>query len=177
MAFYCTPKYLFNPIAERGICTGKVVLPLHPHDELESQIRQAGINDIIVAPDEQSFLDQEWWKSLPAYDWTVAVTQGIGKTLDWVIEPGYQMANKGLIMLDRITFLEPTRNREDFLLDKPLTNLIVLNPRPEFRADQNKSKDSVTSAWYVFRKDVNPNQGTNVEYAVSWQRPKLLNLQ
>jgi len=50
--------------------------------------------------------------------------------------------------------------------------MIVLNPRPEFRADQRKSKDSVTSAWFVYDKTKNQTIGTNIYFDVSWQRPK-----
>jgi len=71
-----------------------------------------------------------------------------------------------------LTFLEPTRDRSDFLTSKPLSNLIILNPRPKFRADQTKSKDSVTSAWFVFSKTHDRKDGTNIEYEVSWQRPR-----
>lgn len=172
MTFYQTPEHVFNPIAERRICEGRVVLPLAGSDVLYESLTREGVTDIIKADDEDCYLDPQWWKSLDEFDWCVAVTQGFGKTVDWVIEPGYELAKKGLIILDRLTFLEPTRTRENFLTTKRLSNLIVLNPRPIFRADQKKSKDSVTSAWFVFRKDDHTNKETKVEYAVSWQRPR-----
>jgi hypothetical protein len=83
------------------------------------------------------------------------------------------MAEKGLIVLDRVSFLEPTRKRVDFLQKTTLSNLIILNPRPEFRADQRKSKDSVTSAWFVFDGSDSTNKGTTIDFDVNWQRPKL----
>jgi|TARA_R110000787_G_scaffold22799_5_gene65907 hypothetical protein len=172
MSFYQTPANIFNPIADSGLCEGRVLLPLGSSRVLEDALKSAGVSEIITAPDEFSYLKNEWWNQLPPFDWCVAITQGLGSTLDWVIEPGYELSKRGLIVLDRLTFLEPTRKRQDFLTSKRLTSLIVLNPRPEFRADQKKSKDSVTSAWFVFDKTADLNKGTNIEYAVSWQRPR-----
>ena len=109
----------------------------------------------------------------PSHDpWTLAITQGVRDNVQWIIEPGYELASRGLIILDRLTFLEPTRTRSTFLLEKSLSNLIVLNPRPIFRADQSKTKDSVTSAWMVYDKAKPTDKGTNIDFDVSWQRPK-----
>lgn len=171
MDFYQTPKDIFNPIAGKGICKGTVVLPFSDSEVLAESLAKEGVTNVICAPDEVSYMDREWWESLPAFDWCVAVTQGRGKSVEWVLEPGIALANRGLILLDRLTFLEPTNSRKDFLTTTPLSHLVVLNPRPDFRSDQIKRKDSVTSAWFVFDKTTNPNQGTKIEYAVCWQRP------
>lgn len=133
------------------------------------------MTEFITPSDAEDYMDPMWWKYYEGnFDWTVAITQGIesSQRLDYIIKPGYEFASEGLVVLDRITFLEPTRNRVKFLTDKPLSNLIVLNPRPEFRADQNKSKDSVTSAWYVFGKN-NPDKKSRIEFDVNWQRPNV----
>lgn len=172
MDFYRVPNNIFNPISDRGLCDGRIVLPIDAKGELKDQLESAGYTDIIRANDTCDHLDIKWWKALPEFDWTIAITQGLKNNLEWILEPGYELANKGLIVLDRITFLEPTRARSDFLKSKPLSNMIVLNPRPEFRADQRKSKDSVTSAWFVYDKTKNQTIGTNIYFDVSWQRPK-----
>lgn len=172
MSFYTVPNYIFNPIADRNICEGRIVLPLDATGELKEQLNKCGLTNIINASDETSYMDRDWWSKLPEFDWAVAITQGVGKTADWVLEPSYELAKKGLVILDRLTFLEPTRDRSNFLTSKPLSNLIILNPRPKFRADQTKSKDSVTSAWFVFSKTHDCKDGTNIEYEVSWQRPR-----
>ena len=44
----------------------------------------------------------------------MAITQGVRENIQWVIEPGFELANRGLIILDRLTFLEPTRARSEF---------------------------------------------------------------
>lgn len=149
-------------------------MPLCPTEALEEQVKKAGVANTICAPDEEAYLDIEWWRGLAGFDWCVAVTQGVGRTVDYVIDPGLQLAKRGLIILDRLTFLEPTHKRRNFLTESPLSELIILNPRPEFRSDQLKAKDSVTSAWFVFDKLKNPKEATKIEYAVSWQRPRAL---
>ena len=172
MSFYQIPKYIFNPIADRKICSGKILLPLDHEGQLQKQLDELGFKETYKADCADDHLDLMWWKSVPQCVWVVAVTQGVPSTIDWVLYPGYEVARKGVIILDRITFLEPTKQRAKFLQEKPLSNLIVLNPRPEFRADQNKSKDSVTSAWFVFNKTKSSCDQTEVEFDVSWQRPK-----
>ena len=172
MSFYKVPTNIFNPIAEKKICEGRVVLPTDLFGELQSQLHSCGITECFIPTNDTDYLDPSWWKSLPEFDWTVAITQGVRENIQWVIEPGFELANRGLIILDRLTFLEPTRARSEFLLKKPLSNLIVLNPRPIFRADQGKTKDSVTSAWMVYDKAKPKDKGTNIDFDVSWQRPK-----
>ena len=152
--------------------SGRIVLPLDTDGQLEAQLKSMGHSDCIRANSDTDYLDTSWWRNLPDFDWTVAITQGVRENIQWVIEPGFELANRGLIILDRLTFLEPTRSRSEFLLEKPLSNLIVLNPRPVFRADQGKTKDSVTSAWMVYDKAKSTDRGTNIDFDVSWQRPK-----
>lgn len=172
MGFYRVPDQILNPIVDLKILSGRVVLPTDYDGHLEKQIREAGIKDIYRAVDPIEHTDKSWWSSLPEFDWTVAITQGISETLDWILYPGYELSKSGLIILDRITFLEPTRKRINFLESTSLSNLIILNPRPEFRADQRKAKDSVTSAWFVFDKTKTPSKDTNINFDVNWQRPQ-----
>tara|TARA_R100001510_G_C7655232_1_gene214286 strand:+ start:118 stop:645 length:528 start_codon:yes stop_codon:yes gene_type:complete len=172
MSFYRVPDNIINPIAERNLVSGRIVLPLDIGGQLEQQLNSLGHHDCIRADNDTDYLDPSWWKSLPTFDWTLAITQGVRDNVQWIIEPGYELAKRGLIILDRLTFLEPTRTRSAFLLEKSLSNLIVLNPRPIFRADQSKTKDSVTSAWMVYNKAKSTDKGTNIDFDVSWQRPK-----
>ena len=172
MSFYQVPDNIINPIAEKNLVSGRIVLPLDTDGQLEAQLNSLGHLDCTRAESDSDYLDASWWKSLPEFDWTVAITQGVRENIQWLLEPGYELANRGLIILDRLTFLEPTRARAEFLVDKPLSNLIVLNPRPIFRADQGKTKDSVTSAWMIYDKAKPIDRGTNIDFDVSWQRPK-----
>lgn len=173
MSFYHVPAQILNPLLTRDLLSGSIVLPTDVDGQLEAQLRENGFNTITRATDITQHTDLTWWSTLPKFHWAVAITQGNTSTLDWILTPGYEMAEKGLIVLDRLSFLEPTRKRVDFLQDATLSNLIILNPRPEFRADQRKAKDSVTSAWYVFDRSDKNSGGTIIDFDVNWQRPKL----
>lgn len=173
MSFYHVPEQILNPLLTRNLLSGRVVLPTDVDGQLESQLKKEGFESITRATDITQHTDLCWWAALPKFDWAVAITQGNNETLDWILTPGFEMAEKGLIVLDRVSFLEPTRKRVDFLQKTTLSNLIILNPRPEFRADQRKSKDSVTSAWFVFDGSGSTNKGTIIDFDVNWQRPKL----
>lgn len=172
MSFYRVPDNILNPIVKKDFLSGRILLPLDTDGQLESQLRSQGYTDCIRADNDTDHLDAAWWKGLPKFDWTLAITQGVRGNIQWIIEPGYELATRGLIILDRLTFLEPTRARSEFLLEKPLSNLIILNPRPVFRADKRQTKDSVTSVWMIYDKTISKGKGTNIDFDVSWQRPK-----
>ena len=79
--------------------------------------------------------------------------------IDWVItNPPFQSAfkilhnlyfqvNLGVALILRLSFLEPTKEREDFLVSCPPTDLIVL---PRYSFTQDGKTDSVTCAWMIW---------------------------
>jgi hypothetical protein len=173
MSFYQVPHFIFNPIAKRQLCTGSILLPTDFSGELSEQVEQSGLADIRSNTLETAIQDPEWWLQYKDdVDWVVAITQGLKENTDWITDYGLHVARKGVCILDRITFLEPTRRREEFLRVSALTNLIILSPRPSFRADGKQLKDSVTSAWFVFRKEGAADIKTEIDFEVGWQRPK-----
>lgn len=172
MKFYQVPRFVFSPIANDNLCAGSLLLPLDFDGSLEQEIKRYGLSDIVSNKQEESLLDPEWWaRQKNSVDWVIAVTQGSDYT-EWVLDYGLQVARKGLCVLDRLTFLEPTRKRQAFLEGSSLTNLKILSPRPSFRADGKQSKDSVTSAWFVFRKAGAAEVNTKIDFEVRWDRPK-----
>lgn len=169
------PKFIFNPIAAEGICQGRILLPTDFDGQLAEQLKGHGIKNLITVDNKEAIQDPEWWLShKDNVDWVVAITQGMGELTDWVTDYGLEVASKGICLLDRITFLEPTRRRELFLVNSSLTNLKILSPRPSFRADGKQLKDSVTSAWFIFQRVGAADVSTNVDFEVGWQRPKSL---
>ena len=173
MAFYHVPKFIFGPIADSKLCSGTVLLPADFDGQLFEQVKDSNITDIITNVSEQNIQDKNWWETQRGkVDWVIAITQGLGEYTPWVIEYGLDVAKQGICILDRITFLEPVRNRETFLKSASLVNLKILSPRPSFRADGKQLKDSVTSAWFVFKKDGQKFTSTVIEYEVGWLRPK-----
>ena len=176
-SFYKVPKYIFDPIGKAGLIKGKVLLPSDYDGELGAQVRAFGVDDTVINRSENNVLNLDWWsEQKDQFDWVVAITQGDKERAQWITECGLQAARYGLCVLDRITFLEPTRNREDFLLNTSLTNIKILSPRPSFRADNKTTKDSVTSAWFVFHKAGAALTSTQIDFAVGWHRPKDLKL-
>lgn len=154
-----------------------VLLPFDPQGALEKQVRKAKVDEVIVNTCEENIVDLDWWATQKnQVDWVVAITQGMKDYTKWITECGLQAARKGVCILDRLTFLEPTRAREDFLQNSSLTNLKILSPRPSFRADGTNAKDPVTSAWFVFQKPGAAQVNTCIDFEVSWHRPQDLKL-
>jgi len=175
--FYRVPRYIFDPIRNAGLVEGAVLLPFDPEGALEKQVRKAQVTDIISNDSQENLVDLDWWSQQKGkVDWVVAITQGMKEYTKYVTECGIQVARKGVCVLDRLTFLEPTRAREDFLRDASLTNIKILSPRPSFRVDGTNSKDPVTSAWFVFQKPGAAPVNTTIDFEVGWHRPQDLKL-
>jgi hypothetical protein len=175
--FYRVPRYIFDPIRNAGLVEGAVLLPFDPEGALEKQVRKAQVTDIISNDIQENLVDLDWWSQQKGkVDWVVAITQGMKEYTKYVTECGIQVARKGVCVLDRLTFLEPTRAREDFLRDASLTNIKILSPRPSFRVDGTNSKDPVTSAWFVFQKPGAAPVNTTIDFEVGWHRPQDLKL-
>lgn len=84
-----------------------------------------------------------------------------------ILANAWAHAAKGVAMLLRLTFLEPTVARAELLrqLAPFLSDMIVFGqPRPSFTDDRRT--DSVTTAWLVWQKGW--NQGARVRFAVGW---------
>lgn len=62
----------------------------------------------------------------------------------------WMMARKGVIMLLRLSFLEPCEDRAEFLSDNPPS--IISVPRISFTGDGHT--DNVCTPWFVWRKGV-----------------------
>jgi hypothetical protein len=77
-----------------------------------------------------------------------------------ILKIAIDVANEGIAFLLRLSYLEPTSNRGDWLQEHAdqMTRIIPLNPRPRFRRQEINPKtgkhygtDSVTVAWFVWR--------------------------
>jgi hypothetical protein len=175
--FYRVPRYIFDPIRNAGLVEGAVLLPFDPEGALEKQVRKAKVTDVISNDCQENLVDLDWWlQQKGKVDWVIAITQGMKEYTKWITECGLQVARTGVCVLDRLTFLEPTRAREDFLRDASLTNIKILSPRPSFRADGTNSKDPVTSAWFIFQKPGAARVNTTIDFDINWHRPQDLKL-
>lgn len=170
--FYKTPKNIFSPIAEKNLISGAVLLINDQENSLADQIKKAGIEEIHTSTLDQ-IIDSDFWQNHTAIDWVVGITQGLRDKTEWITQCGMAKANKGLCILDRLTFLEPARQRTEILNSQTLSNIVILSPRPAFRADNKRLKDSVTSAWFVFSKNKSAAEDTKIDFAINWDRPKI----
>ena len=81
------------------------------------------------------------------FDWIVT-NPPFNRAME-ILQVSYDHAKVGVAMLLRLSFLEPTKNRSDWLSTHPPTYMIVL-PRHSFTGDGNT--DSVTAAWMIWDK-------------------------
>lgn len=86
--------------------------------------------------------------------------------IDWVITNppfslapailplAYKYARIGVIFLLRLSYLEPCKDRAEWLKTNSRQNshVMVMNPRINFNMDKDGT-DSVTSAWFIWQKD------------------------
>lgn len=170
--FYKIPELVYAPLANKGIVTGTVLVVNDQEQTLETQIKKVGCDVYSCRLDD--LVEGNQINQLPKIDWLVCVTQGLGKKAEWVMDVGMKVPAEGFCLLDRISFLEPTRSRELLLTSHSLRNLIVLSPRPAFRADNKQAKDSVTSAWFIFSNNSTNKMNTEIDFALNWQRPETL---
>lgn len=111
-------------------------------------------NDIDERRQATYHLDASKWSSWELF-----------QKVDWVItNPPFdvafeilRLANaravKGVALVLRLSFLEPTEQRRDYLINNPPKKVIVM-PRYSFTADGKT--DNVTCAWMVWGDDVEP---------------------
>lgn len=85
------------------------------------------------------------------FDWVV--TNPPYSLAPIILPMAYRYAKKGAIFLLRLSYLEPCKDRAEWLKlhSKQHSDLIVLNPRINFHLHRDGT-DSVTSAWFVWTK-------------------------
>jgi hypothetical protein len=93
--------------------------------------------------------DPQSWEQFGRTDWVI--TNPPFKVTEQILPLAWENAKRGVIMLLRLSYLEPCGGREQWLRENSdhLRQLIVVNPRPQYRVDTDGT-DSVTSAWFVF---------------------------
>lgn len=166
--FYSIPKGVTHALIKHSFISGSVLVPYDPLNILSDQLRSHNLT-VTTNQDEENLIDPIWWVSEKKknYDWVIGWTVGLSQYSEYILEYGIQIATQGIAVLDRLSFIEPVAKRKTFLLSNKLSNMIVLNPRPKFRAI-GSTKDSVTSCWFVFQKPENWRDGTQVTFGLNW---------
>jgi hypothetical protein len=70
-----------------------------------------------------------------------------------ILRLAFHHATCGVVMLLRLSFMEPTKERGEWLSQHPPTRQIIL---PRWSYKQNRSTDSVTTAWFGWIKPAHP---------------------
>ena len=166
--FYQLPPGLVRALSSKIPLSGKLLLPCDDGNQLAQQLGQVQLTSDSYEPGMHVF-DPLWWTPKQGvYDWVIANTTGLKEETQYILDYGIAIANEGVIILDRLSFLEPVTKRRKFLQNNKLSDLLILSPRPKF-SSISKARDSVTSAWFVFKSPTNWFDGTNIEYLVDWQ--------
>lgn len=171
--FYNLPSGVVKALTEKHSISGPVLAPYDPLHLLTDNLKKENIQTT-VNENEENLYDSKWWSSLKPqnFAWTTAVTIGSNEYNQYILEYGLEIAQEGLIILDRLSFLEPAQKRRKFLEKNTITKMIVLSPRPKFRSI-GSTRDSVTACWFVFEKN-KPKQSTEIIYALDWDAVKPL---
>ena len=166
--FYKLPVGIVRALSSNVPLSGKILLPCDVEGQIAEQLNQNHLSADSYEPGMHLF-DPLWWSSKHSiYDWVITNTTGLKEEAQYVLDYGVSIANEGVIVLDRLSFLEPVTRRRQFLQNNKLSDLLILSPRPKF-SSMSAARDSVTSAWFVFRRPENWFDGTNIEYLVDWQ--------
>lgn len=144
---------------------GALVLePCVGEGDLCPPILAAGANLLTVDIDPQhspdfvgDATDAGFWDTLIGKpDWVI--TNPPFKHAHQIVEHAVANAQTGVAMLLRLSYLEPTLDRADFLQVFPPKKLIVL---PRFSFTRDGKTDSVTCAWMIWQHDA-PDSGVTV---------------
>jgi len=173
--FYKIPQGIVNQLSSHLSLSGRLLLPCDLDGQLAAQLNQQQL-DCDGYEKGIHIFDPLWWTAKQGvYDWVIANTTGLKEETHYVLDYGIAIANKGVIVLDRLSFLEPVAKRRKLFQNCKLSDLMIFSPRPQF-STVSKSRDSVTSAWFVFRQPKNWMDGTNIEFLVDWQSVPPLSL-
>jgi len=175
--FYPTDAAITKQLLKRVAIAGTVIEPCAGDGAMATVLDQHhGIdvvytNDIDITRDCHCHADVtkpliwEGWKANQA-DWVVT-NPPYGQNTE-ILPLAYEHAKIGVAFLLRLSYLEPTQRRGEWLQShsSKLTNLIILGqPRPSFTG--NNKTDSCTVAWMVWRKDARTD--TIVDFVTDWK--------
>lgn len=150
---YYTPEKMLEVLIKRKTPRGIIYEPCAGKGHISQFLKNKGYsvitNDIDKAYEADTHLDARMVKAWHGrcVDWVV--TNPPYSSAYEILQHAYRYANWGVAMFLRLSFLEPCRNREEFLKRYPPTMVLVL-PRISFTDDGKK--DMVTSMWAIWEK-------------------------
>ena len=169
--FYSLPNGIVKTLVDDQRLNGSILIPMDKGNVLTKQFTSLGFSTVTNTDEESVYDDAYWVKNDRQHDYVICVTAGDSQLADHVCNWGVLVAKKAVIILDRISFLEPVKKRRELLENNKISNMIVLNPRPQYRAI-GSTKDAVTSCWLTFKRKNDWADGTHISFAVDWNACK-----
>ena len=159
--FYPTPGPITEGLLESASITGSVFEPCAGHNAITEVLnQQSNIN--AVASDllwnvpqgytTNDATDPQFWKEWGKFDWVI--TNPPFCVAEKILPLAYDHAEVGVAFLLRLSWLEPCNGRAEWMAnhaDQLQKVIVISGPRVRFRTDTDGS-DSVTCAWFVWRK-------------------------
>jgi hypothetical protein len=154
---YYTPEFLISSFFNKEyiLLNGLVLEPCAGEGAISNYLKQNFPNILLETNDidttkkvNLNYDCRELLKNRQHYDWII--TNPPFNLANDIIPLAYERANKGIIMLLRLSYLEPCNNRKDWLNKHP-PNILVINKRVSFTG--NGKSDSCTTAWFVWLKN------------------------
>jgi hypothetical protein len=152
---YYSAQWMTDRLLDHVHIGGRVLEPCCGRNDIAFPLMRAGLavdtndlDELVIASTHGDYLARVFLTSTgERYDWVV--TNPPFKDAMAFLKKALQESTCGAALQLRLTFLEPTKDRVEFLRLFPPTTVIVL-PRYSFTGD-GKS-DSVTTAWMVWDK-------------------------
>jgi hypothetical protein len=150
--FYQTPRWQVDALREHQFIAGTVLEPCAGDGSIAKVFREnqqeVWANDIDHQWLANSYHDatkEEAWKLCPVQtEWVITNPPFNGAFS--ILKHAYNHIGRVALLL-RLSFLEPTKERGQWLADHPPDKLIIL---PRWSYTQNGKSDSVTTAWMVW---------------------------
>lgn len=159
---YYTPSWLIDGLLadlpftrERLTDFSSVLEPCVGQGAIAEPLRRIGAevvtNDLDPNVEADHHLDislASSWAQLPRTDWVISnIPFGLAQE---IVPYAVEASRLGTIMLLRLSYLEPTKKRRQWLRDNP-PDAVRIGSRPSFTGDGKA--DSVTSAWMFWLHD------------------------
>jgi hypothetical protein len=155
--FYPTPQWATEELLRRESIQGNVLECCSGLGHITHPLKCGPLIEHVVTNDLNPSYPADYhldvrkrdsWKAFPTVRWVV--TNPPFNAAEQIVPLALEHTITGLAVLLRLSFLEPTYDRQDFLSKNPPTKLIVL-PRISFTG--NGKTDSVTCGWMIWLKN------------------------
>lgn len=154
--FYETPEHYVDALNARLLLIGSIFEPCVGDGSLlrylNTEDNTIFTNDLDSNREADYHFNAAWEPAWPEFinpDWII--TNPPFSDIESIVKISWKKCKTGIIMLCRLSFLEPTNTRVEILKSLNISELIIL-PRHSFTGTGN---DSMTCCWIVARKDYN----------------------